>query len=85
MTAIPDPAEVAEVAAITADFPPWHAYLSRTEPDAGPPRVWAARARPTHPHVHADPLTSRFTGSGETVDADTPGQMRDLLAARCGS
>ena len=91
MTASPSPAEVAAVAALTADFPPWHAFLSRgTEPRSGLPasrggRVWANRVLPVHPHADARPLTEQFTGCGETIDADTPGQMRDLLTARCPS
>jgi hypothetical protein len=83
MTASPSPAEVAAVASLTADFPPWHAWLSRT--DAGPPRVWAVRVWPVSPHRHENSLTGPLTGCGTTLDADTPGQMRDLLTARCAS
>jgi hypothetical protein len=68
--------------ALTADFPPWHFQWS--VPSQGcRSRVWAARALPCHPHADADPVLSRqFTGSGETVDADTPAGMRKLLEER---
>ena len=73
-----------EIEALTADFKRrgWHFYWSR--PSEGcRSRVWAARALPCHPHAHADPVLSRqFTGSGETVDADTPAGMRKLLKER---
>jgi hypothetical protein len=68
---------------LNADFqPPWHVWLS--VPSQGcRSRVWAARAFPTHPHADADPdLSRQFTGSGETVDADTPAGMRKLLEER---
>ena len=80
-----------EVDALNADFGPWHAFVSRgTEPCSGLPasrggRVWACRVLPVHPHADARPLTGRFTGCGETLDADTPGQMREKLTARCRS
>jgi hypothetical protein len=76
-----------EVAALTADFPPWHAFVSRGTPWAGSRggRVWACRCLPVHPHAEALPLTDRFTGSGETLDADTPALMRAKLTARCAS
>jgi len=61
------PAAQAEIEALAADFEPWHFYWSI--PSQGrQPRVWAARALPT--------------GSGETVDADTPAGMRKLLEER---
>ena len=84
MTAIPS---AAEVASLTADFPPWHAFVSTGTPWTGSRggRVWACRCLPVHPHADARPLTEQFTGCGETIDADTPGQMRDLLTARCPS
>ena len=72
------------LAALTADFKRerWHFYWS--VPSQGcRSRVWAARALPCRPHAEADPdLARQFTGSGETVDADTPGEMFDILAAR---
>lgn len=80
-----------EVADLTADFPPWHAFVSRgTEPRSGLPasrggRVWACRCLPVHPHAEESGLAERFTGCGETLDADTPGQMRALLTARAAS
>jgi hypothetical protein len=85
MTARPSPAEVAAVASLTADFPPWHAWLSTRRPGDGPPRVWAVRVWPVSPHRHENSLTGPLTGCGITLDADTPGQMRDLLTARCAS
>jgi len=72
------------IEALTADFSRqrWHFYWSR--PSEGcRSRVWGARAFPTHPHAEADPdLSRQFTGSGETVDADTPAGMRKLLEER---
>ena len=83
MTASTNP----EVDALNADFPPWHAFVSRGTPWAGSSggRVWACRCLPVHPHAEAVPLTGPFTGCGETLDADTPGQMRALLTARAAS
>ena len=74
------------IEALAADFgrQRWHFYWSVPSPGCSP-RVWAARALPCHPHADARPLTGRFTGCGETIDADTPGQMRALLTARCAS
>jgi hypothetical protein len=99
MTAIPDPdpgsapgwtddqvdrliGELA-VARLNDDFAPWHAFLSTGTPHGG--RVWACRVLPVHPHAEALALTGRFTGCGETIDADTPDLMRDLLTARAAS
>lgn len=80
----------AEVAAITADFDAWHAYLSYAD-DGQPARVCAARALPTRPCEpgctdprHRD-LRGSYPAAGLTLDTRTPGQMRDLLSARCGS
>jgi hypothetical protein len=55
----------AELAALDADFPPWHCFLS----DTG--RVWATRA--TKPGPEQD--------GGDALDADTPAAMRELLKA----
>jgi hypothetical protein len=76
-----------DVARLNDDFAPWHAFLSTGTPWTGSRggRVWACRVRPVHPHAEARDLTGRFTGCGETIDADTPGQMRDLLTARAAS
>ena len=78
------PAAQDGIEALTADFgrKRWHFYWS--VPSEGcRPRVWAARALPCHPHAEADPdLARKFTGSGETVDADTPAGMRQLLEER---
>ena len=74
----------AELDRLTADFKRerWHFYWS--VPSQGcRSRVWAARALPCRPHADADPdLARQFTGSGETVDADTPAGMRKLLEER---
>jgi hypothetical protein len=72
----------AEIEALAADFKRWHFYWS--VPSQGcRSRVWAARALPCYPHADADPdLSRQFTGSGETVDADTPAGMRKLLEER---
>jgi hypothetical protein len=44
---------------------------------------WPIGELPCHPHADADPdLARQFTGSGETVDADTPAGMRKLLEER---
>lgn len=77
----------AEVDALTADFPPWHAFVSRGTSWAGSRggRVWACRVLPVHPRAEERPLTATFTGCGETLDADTPAQMRAKLTARCRS
>jgi hypothetical protein len=73
----------------------WHAWLSRPS-EGRPARVCATRATPTHPcePVCTDPEhrtdpehypSKPFTGCGETIDADTPDLMRDLLTARAAS
>jgi len=84
MSATPSPFPGPEIEALAADFgrQRWHFYWS--VPSQGcRPRVWAARALPCHPHAAADPdLARKFTGSGETVDADTPAGMRKLLEER---
>ena len=74
-----------EVAAITASFRRhgWHAWLSTRKPgEPGPVRVCATRVFPCRPHAHVDKDQARTPG-GETLDAATPGQMRDKLSARC--
>jgi hypothetical protein len=73
----------AEVDRLNADYGPgWHAWLSTPSPGRQP-RVCATRALPVHPHAHTDPdLSRKFTGCGETLDADTPEGMRKLLEAR---
>ena len=73
----------AEVDCLNADFQPrWRVWLSTPSPGRQP-RVCASRAFPTRPHAEADPdLARQFTGSGETVDADTPAGMRKLLEER---
>ena len=74
----------AEVDQLNADFKdsPYHVWLSSPSPGRQP-RVCASRAFPTNPHAEADPdLARQFTGSGETVDADTPAGMRKLLEER---
>lgn len=89
----------AEVAAITAEFPPWHAWLSTRKPgEAGPVSVCATRCLPTDPcepvcknpdhRVTAGHVTigAREPGEpcGETLDAATPALLRAKLTARCG-
>jgi hypothetical protein len=60
------------LAFIADRYPGWHPFFSRTD-DGRPRRVWAATAVPGLPND---------TSCGETVDADTPEQLAELLAAR---
>jgi hypothetical protein len=62
-------------AELTVTYKPWHVFTS----DTG--RYWAARATGGPGLVPG----GGFTGSGETVDADTEAAMRKLLAARSTS